>query len=173
MALSERFSYEAREWFRHEGDLRWRRVFPGRADQCSQGRRFVATVLADFECVSDAEWIAAELMSNALLHTRSGEPGGWFGVEVICNGPVWLAVRDLGGKRVPVVRVEPLAGARNENGRGLLGVVKLAAEFGFRGGPEEGHTVWARLPGLSPPAGGPTGGPVGVPTGGPAMTGTG
>jgi hypothetical protein len=62
-------------------------------------RKFAAFLLADAGCGDDAEFIAAELVSNALLYTRSGMPQGWFGVQVVLGKVACIAVRDLGGRR--------------------------------------------------------------------------
>jgi serine/threonine-protein kinase RsbW len=91
----------------HCGDaLTWRRAYPGRADRAASARRFAGFMLADAGCGEDAEFIVSELASNAILHTRSGEPGGWFGIEVALGEYAHIAVRDLGGGG------GPLGGAR-------------------------------------------------------------
>ena len=96
------------------GGLIWRRVFPGTLDQAPRAREFVRLLLADAPRADDAELIVSELVGNALRHSRSGEPGGWFVVEVMSHplpgaenpGPdtaaaVLLTVYDCGGAGVP------------------------------------------------------------------------
>jgi hypothetical protein len=130
--------------------MAWRRVYPGRTDQAAAARRFVAFLLADTGRGDDAEFIAAELVSNALLYTRSGalsgRQHGCFGVEVMLGQFACIAVHDLGGGGVPCLMPEQDAyGVILEHGRGLLGVSKLAVSLGFEGSPVEGHKVWAEL----------------------------
>src|SRR5690606_25630567 len=85
------------------GPMVWRRVFPGRGDQAALARKMVRVLLEDTPRADDAEWIAAELVSNALLHTRSGAPGGHFLVEVARGlHAARVMVYDLGGSGIPV-----------------------------------------------------------------------
>ncbi|GII80514.1 hypothetical protein Sru01_54960 [Sphaerisporangium rufum] len=146
------------------GRMVWRRDFAGRPDQAREARALVRALLADTGLADDAELVTAELVSNALLHTRSGAPGGHFAVEVIRrpNG-VRVGVYDLGGPAGGTGRVpdaEP-AGPRSagyldtaaagepwprEGGRGLAVVAALARRVGWDGDPAGGHLVWAVLP---------------------------
>jgi anti-sigma regulatory factor (Ser/Thr protein kinase) len=90
--------------------------------------------------------IAAELISNALLHTRSGGPGGCFLVEVgrrPCAARV--VVYDLGGGGLPRFDMPRQRDEAREHGYGLCGVAALAVEVGLSGDPITGHAVWARL----------------------------
>jgi len=135
---------QARHWLVEGEPMSWRRVFAGRADQAAPARKFAAYMLADTGRADDAELIACELISNALLHSRSGEPGGWFGVEITRHGNVQIAVYDLGGKGTPRFP-DAIANESNERGRGLHVIRNLAARIGVRGSPEDGHLVWARL----------------------------
>ncbi|NRQ33953.1 ATP-binding protein [Nonomuraea sp. NN258] len=128
----------------------WRRAFIGRADQAAPARRLVRLLLDDTGCAEDAEWVAAELISNALLHSRSGEAGGLFVVEVARTAErVRLSVYDLGGGVVPdfgraieAARERP---GQREGGYGLLGVAELAARVGVSGDRINGHAVWAEF----------------------------
>ncbi|MDF5758787.1 ATP-binding protein [Spongiactinospora sp. TRM90649] len=126
----------------------WRRVFAGRGDQVAPARHLVRTLLGDTNRGDDAEWVAAELISNALLYSRSGRPRGFFVVEVRRDSRIArIAVRDLGGGGVP--RLTPswqvLGGELDEHGYGLRGVGELAAAVGVDGDPNAGHEVWAEL----------------------------
>lgn len=134
----------SRQWVPKFGPMTWRRVYPGRADKASVARKFAAFLLADSGRGDEAEFIAAELVSNALLYTRSGHAEGWFGVQVVLGKVACIAVRDIGGGGVPVIS----AGSGDElreHGRGLLAVSQLALTVGFDGDPVTGHTVWAEL----------------------------
>ncbi|MEU6036132.1 ATP-binding protein [Actinomadura sp. NPDC047616] len=135
---------QARNWLVEGEPMSWRRVFAGRADQAATARKFAAYMLADTGRADDAELIACELISNALLHSRSGEPGGWFGIEVTRHGNVQIAVYDVGGKGIPRFP-DTVATESTEHGRGLYVIRDLAAGMGVRGSPEDGHMVWARL----------------------------
>lgn len=134
-----------------EDGLVWRQTFAGRGDQAAPARHLVRLLLQDTVRAEDAEWVAAELTSNALQHTRSGARGGFFVVEVARTAlAARVAVYDLGGGAVPDFnqaiaaerRVKP---DQRENGRGLPGVARLADLVGVAGDPVCGHAVWAEL----------------------------
>jgi anti-sigma regulatory factor (Ser/Thr protein kinase) len=127
--------------------MTWRRVFPGRLDQVARARSWTAMLLADTSRAEDAELILTELVSNALLHTRSGEPGGWFGVEITLGRHARIAVHDLGGRPTPqlVCTAPESDDVLAEHGHGLRVVQDLAALVGVNGSPASGHTVWALL----------------------------
>jgi two-component sensor histidine kinase len=93
--------------------------------------------------------IASELCTNAVLHTRSGLPGGMLTVRAeVCPGAfVLLEVEDQGG---PWVEKE----SDEEHGRGLAMVAALAGEGNWT--VEDGSTpgtrvvwVWLDWPGKS------------------------
>lgn len=153
IGVSASKAYSPTEWLCGYGPLIWRRVYPGRLDLVGQARSWVALQLADTDCVDAAVSITAELVSNALLHTRSGQSGGWFGVEVSRGSHVRIAVRDLGGCMVPRIGRSAPASVDEpaEHGYGLLLVADLGAEMGVDGNPDEGHTVWVLLPVGPPP----------------------
>ncbi|RKS73717.1 anti-sigma regulatory factor (Ser/Thr protein kinase) [Actinomadura pelletieri DSM 43383] len=111
--------------------LRWRRDFPGGLDQARAARRFAAALLADCPQLDEVLLAVDELVVNALRHTKSGQPGGVFGVEVIrWDGAVAVSVTDEGAPSEPAVTdVEEYA----ESGRGLRTVSLLAAGWGWFG----------------------------------------
>ncbi|GGL42456.1 ATP-binding protein [Planomonospora parontospora] len=128
------------------GPLLWRRRFPGRGDQAASARRLVRLLLDDTPRAEDAEWITAEFVSNALLHTRSGQPDGSFVVEVQRGSrSARITVHDLGGEGVPAFNAVPRGPEVGEHGHGLRGVAELADKTGVSGDPVVGHAVWARL----------------------------
>jgi anti-sigma regulatory factor (Ser/Thr protein kinase) len=132
--------------------MRWRRVFPGRADQVTAARMFAASLFAGTGKEEDVAVVVAELTSNAVRHSRSGAEGGWFGLEVTLQDVAYIAITDQGGGCVPAIRSEQPGCEPRVNGRGLLMVSRLALSVGIHGSPEAGHTVWAdlRLRGCSP-----------------------
>ncbi|GAB3213568.1 ATP-binding protein [Marinactinospora thermotolerans] len=110
--------------------------FPGVPESVAAARRFlVATLWTASEAVvpsgiiEDAELIVSELATNAIQHTRSGDPGGTFELHVdVGERGVSVNIR-TGPPRVrgPVrVRKAP---ADSTRGRGLLLVTALAAEY--------------------------------------------
>ncbi|MFA1550702.1 ATP-binding protein [Actinomadura chokoriensis] len=126
--------------------MSWRRVFPGRADQIPLARQFAMFLFAETTIASDVGFVVTELASNAVRHTRSGQHGGQFAVELVHGGLAYVGVSDLGGGGFPTVRHDPLNGpVESEGGRGLRAVSQLAAMLGVHGNPSEGHTVWADL----------------------------
>lgn len=133
------------------GGMAWRRAFAGRGDQSAPARHLVGQLLGDTVCADDAVWVTAELVSNALQHTRSGAPRGFFVVEVLRGlHVVRIVVYDLGGHSVPdfarAVRAAHRAvAAQAEQGRGLAGVAALAVRVGVAGDAITGHAVWAEL----------------------------
>lgn len=85
--------------------------------------------------------VATELGSNAVLHTASGERGGWFAVEITWHeSMVQVAVADCGGLAEPRVIDDP----GGEHGRGLLVVQGLSQRTGYTG-DQHGRLVWAQI----------------------------
>jgi serine/threonine-protein kinase RsbW len=118
---------------------RWCRVFPGEVRRLAAVRRWLATVLPECTARDDVIGIASELAANAVLHSASGRPGGWFAVEVTPRGPVLrVAVRDRGAPAGPRLAADPVG----EHGRGLMVVAGLAVLTGVCGG-RTGRLVWA------------------------------
>lgn len=120
--------------------MRWRRAFPGHADQARAARDFVAFLLAGCALVDDAVLAAAELVANALRHTRSALPGGEFTVEVRrWRSGLSVGITDQGGSNEPIPRE---AGEMELSGRGLMTVARLATRWDWTG-DRNGRTVLA------------------------------
>jgi len=115
-----------------------RRVFVGRTDQVRHARRFVKAALDDCPVADLVVLLADELVTNAVVHTRSGD-GGLFEVRV-WSGPssACVAVLDDGsdGKPSPVA-----PDTVHESGRGLALVEMLATHWGHTGG-SDGRVTW-------------------------------
>jgi serine/threonine-protein kinase RsbW len=122
--------------------VRWRRNFPGEARQVSVMRQWLRSVLPECPAQDDVLFVASELATNAVQHTRTGQDG-WFGVEVVLHDreTILVAVADGGGPGTPAIADE----AHREHGRGLRVVRALSACDGYCGG-EEGRRVWAEIP---------------------------
>jgi anti-sigma regulatory factor (Ser/Thr protein kinase) len=120
--------------------LRWRRAFPGRPEQASVVRRFVAVLLHGCPVVNDVLLVVDELVVNSLRHTKSGQAGGSFAVEVRREPTeVVVMVADQGCATEPVpTDADELA----ESGRGLRTVSLLATTWGWHGSAA-GRTVTA------------------------------
>jgi anti-sigma regulatory factor (Ser/Thr protein kinase) len=133
-------------------------TIPGRPEEVSGVRAFITRTLAAASrrrrVDSDAATLlTSELVTNALLHTDSGRPGG--GVTVVIRGlpdGILVEVVDDGSAGTPVVKGDALAG----EGQGLYLVQQMAAEWGYLR-DKAGTTVWFYLAAVPPPGGGPAG----------------
>lgn len=133
----------ADEWLWSLEEMRWRRTFPGTLDQVPVARRFARSLFSGSPCADVVEYAVAELAGNALRHSGSAEHGGWFGVELVHDDPVHVAVTDVGGGGVPTVR--DCVDEFEESGRGLYLLSRFAISLGIHGSPGAGHTVWVDL----------------------------
>jgi anti-sigma regulatory factor (Ser/Thr protein kinase) len=117
-------------------------TFPGLPAIIPSARRFVRGILADSPRADDLELITAELASNAILHTPSGDSGGEFTLTVK-TAPGWarVEVSDSGAGEWNAPRD---GSADDEYGRGLAIIAALADKLGhdIRVG---GQTVWAEV----------------------------
>jgi anti-sigma regulatory factor (Ser/Thr protein kinase) len=108
-------------------------------------RRFVARTLAAAAVPAidsdSATLLTSELVTNALLHTDSGRPGG--SVTIVIRGlpeGILVEVVDDGSAGTPVVKSDALAG----EGQGLYLVQQMAAQWGYLR-DTAGTTVWFYL----------------------------
>ncbi|MFA1544668.1 ATP-binding protein [Actinomadura chokoriensis] len=127
----------------HEAPMHWRREFRGRPEQIRFVRAFAAHLLADFPALDDVLLVLDELAVNAIQHTRSGEDGGRFTVDINMDvAGVIVYVTDQGGQGEPKLRsLAELA----EGGRGLLTVDALATTWSWTG-TRESRTIRATFP---------------------------
>lgn len=111
-------------------------VFRGEPDQVSQARREVAQYLEGCPAAEDAELVISELVTNAVLHSRSRH-----GMLTVHSERypryAWLEVTDAGGDWQP-------GDDDGDGGRGLAIVTALAAEWGVDGDARS-RTIWARI----------------------------
>lgn len=91
----------------------------------ARARRDVRDLLArmDSEVVYDAATVTSELVTNACLHTRSGQAGGHVSLGVVATrNAVTITVVDRGSDATPTISPD----GRTETGRGLA----LCADLG-------------------------------------------
>jgi len=121
----------------------WRRTFPGSPDQARAVRAFAGPLLAGCPAYDDVLLALDELVVNALRHTKSGQAGGHFVVEVHRADTITVRVTDEGGPAEPAARD---ADTLEESGRGLRTVSLLAQSWGWHGN-DRGRAVTAVFPG--------------------------
>ena len=119
-------------------------TFPGRAECLSEVRKFTLKTLGDVPGVDAAELVVSELAGNAILHSESGKPDGFFTLHLGTFADCWLIrVEDAGGVKEPqVCRTES---GEEESGRGLALVSALSLGWGVVGS-REARSVWAEIP---------------------------
>lgn len=117
-------------------------TFPGLVAIVPSARRFVRGILGNSPRGDDMELIACELISNAILHSPSGEDGGEFTVTVRTgNGWARVEVFDTGTGEWHPPDGEDLDA---EYGRGLAIIAALADKLGHDV-TATGQTVWAEV----------------------------
>ncbi|WP_017594243.1 ATP-binding protein [Nocardiopsis potens] len=85
------------------------------------------------ETARTAELLVSEAVTNAILHTASGEPGGSFTVVLTtAPGAVRIEVHDAGGAATAPRPLSPLPDS--EHGRGVALMAALAQEWGVLSG---------------------------------------
>jgi serine/threonine-protein kinase RsbW len=104
------------------------RVFPGRAAQATHVRRWARTAACrpGGPDPDEVDLVVTELFVNAVLHTRSGDPGGTVTVVVTADGVIHVHDQGVAGA-CPGLAAEPSGGERRECGRGLAIVAALGA----------------------------------------------
>ncbi|MFC4011444.1 ATP-binding protein [Nonomuraea purpurea] len=121
-------------------------VTPGLDSSVSLLRRYVTLVLtaAGHRDLDAVLLVLSELLNNAVMHTRSGDPGGLVTVEISGIGDrlARIEVTDEGAGTVPRPRQ---AGDDEDFGRGLQLVEALSARWGARRS-FPGFMVWAEVP---------------------------
>ena len=111
-----------------------------------EARSWIAGLLPASDPLDDLLMIASELASNAVRHTRSGDPDGLFTVDLAWSADaVRLSVGDQGSGGVPMLRPKTAQHEDDEAGRGLFLVDALSAAWGTAG-DTTGHWIWADVP---------------------------
>ncbi len=121
--------------------IAWSRVFMASPPQIGEARRFLAAIVDGLPCADDALLCLSEVATNAMLHSRSRQPGGCFTVRAQRYGNhLRVEVCDQGGPWLP----PSPAAADRQSGRGLVIVEQVARAWGRRG-DEAGWTVWFEM----------------------------
>ncbi|MFJ1703409.1 ATP-binding protein [Kitasatospora sp. NPDC088346] len=123
--------------------MTWIAQFPGVPESVGGARKLIRDALDFLPQVDDAELIVSELVTNAILHSRSGA-GGVFWVEIRRRrGFVRIAVTDEGsaGSKLAYRNAEEV----DDFGRGLKIVTELADNWGASSEVDDSRTVWAEL----------------------------
>ncbi len=119
-------------------------VLPGTPQSVSAARQIARQVLGDEHPATQTTMLlVSELVTNSVMHSRSGEPGGRVTVA-LCTGPagILIQVSDDGGPSEPCVA--PISADGAEHGYGLLLVDLLAERWGTISSPE-GRITWCRV----------------------------
>ncbi|HSR82718.1 MAG TPA: ATP-binding protein [Streptosporangiaceae bacterium] len=121
-------------------------VLPGTPESARAARQLARELLGDeHPAIETTMLLISELVTNSVMHSRSGEPGGRVTV-VLCAGRagILIQVSDDGGPSEPCVSV--ISAADAEHGYGLLLVDALAERWGSICSPE-GRVTWCRVSG--------------------------
>jgi anti-sigma regulatory factor (Ser/Thr protein kinase) len=121
----------------------WTRQFRGGADQVAEVRHWLEDLLPDCAARADVLLLASELCTNAIVHSRSGEAGGQFSVDIDwAPARARVVVGDQGSAKAPAAPQSGDAAPLGESGRGLLLVDALADDWGTASRPHR-RWVWA------------------------------
>jgi len=119
-------------------------TIPGHPEQVSAARAFVARTLSAHRPGTDADaatLLTSELVTNAIMHTKSGVEGGTVAIVVVgIPRGVLVEIVDGGSAGTPTVKSDLYAA----EGHGLFLVQSLAAQWGYLRDPA-GTTVWFHL----------------------------
>jgi anti-sigma regulatory factor (Ser/Thr protein kinase) len=117
-------------------------TLPGRREHVREARSFVARAIGDDPRADTALLLTSELVTNAIVHSRSRHSGGTVALVVAGNAAgLLVTVTDNGSESgVPVVG----AAAGDEHGNGLVLVETLADSWGYLHSDSR-TTVWFRL----------------------------
>jgi anti-sigma regulatory factor (Ser/Thr protein kinase) len=128
------------------------RVLPGTPESAAAARSMTRQLLGDGHPAAETvQLLVSELVTNAIVHSNSGAPGGTVTVA-LCpgRGGILVQVSDDGGPSEPCLsRVAAEDGAGAEHGYGLLLVDALAERWGTISSPD-GRITWCRIGGQQP-----------------------
>jgi anti-sigma regulatory factor (Ser/Thr protein kinase) len=119
---------------------------PARVEHVGRAREFVAATLgADHPCTAVLQLIVTELVTNSIVHSRSGRQVDGTVTLTLTGRPrrVRVAVTDSGGPTLPRVQEADFCA---EGGRGLYLVDALAITWNCFRNPSGAVTTWAEVP---------------------------
>jgi len=125
------------------------RVLAGTAGSAAAARELTRELLGPGHPAMDtAMLVVSELVTNSVIHSRSGLPGGTVTVAVSTGAAgVLIQVRDEGGLTEPrVVAPQATAAGGAEHGYGLVLVSALADAWGTTT-TGDGRLTWCRIRG--------------------------
>jgi anti-sigma regulatory factor (Ser/Thr protein kinase) len=129
---------EKRRCVAYNGRIEVRTILTPHPTSVGAARRFVRDVLktrrVDDGVVSTVELLTSEVVTNAIVHARSGPQ---LAVE-LCDGCVRVAVRDLS----PELPVRLLTHLDDTSGRGVVIVEELASAWGVDRERSGAKRVW-------------------------------
>jgi anti-sigma regulatory factor (Ser/Thr protein kinase) len=134
-----------------EGPAIW--TFLGEAVSVGKCRSLARRLAADEDQAEAAALCVSELVTNALLHSRSGLPGGRVTVSMsLCRrqGGLRISVYDDGPRTVRPARSEPTTPGPAESGRGLAIVAAVAADWGISQPADDQGIAWCVIPAVGP-----------------------
>ena len=117
------------------------RDYPGLITEAQSVRADLAKIAAECPVVDDLVLLASELVTNAILHSRSGHPDRMFTVRAVLwpGDYVWVEVVDQGGAWA-------LDEHDDEHGRGLAIVATVAGNGNWGiDGDSKSRVAWFRL----------------------------
>jgi serine/threonine-protein kinase RsbW len=121
----------------------WTRHFRGGVDQVHEVRHWLEDLLPDCAARADVLLLASELCTNAIAHSRSGEAGGQFSVDIDwAPALVRTVIGDQGSAKAPAITRTGDPAQLGETGRGLLLVDDVADDWGTASRPNR-RWVWA------------------------------
>ncbi|MEU6998907.1 ATP-binding protein [Nonomuraea sp. NPDC046570] len=125
-------------------------ILPGAPDQVARARRLVTGALGRAHPLhDDSVLLTSELVTNAVVHSQSGDGGTFTLTVLVTDARVRICVKDGGSDAPPCAcRTSQMAGS----GRGLPILEALSHRWGFT--RESGvNTVWFELVLVTVPAG--------------------
>jgi len=120
-------------------------ILPGIAESVRAARALVREALGEACPAIDAAVLCtSELVTNAVLYTRSGRPGGVVTVTVdTAASEVTITVTDAGARGRPAIAARPPDGA--EHGFGLRIVAQLAEAWSTHRADGGRVATWCRF----------------------------
>ena len=121
---------------------RLRRTYPGHPSQVSKVRHDIAVITDGCPVADELTLLASELSANAIIHSRSGQPGGRFTVAATLSPGqfAWLEVMDQGG----IWDSRPREDDR-PHGLDIVRAIAGDGNWGVDGDGSFARVVWARL----------------------------